>query len=315
MPVNLNAYLLDAYLFCNLSFSSSLRRLSLQRTGLFIYDAAITKCVPNLRSVSCGHNLFFDFAEYGTLVPSDTERRIALLKSLSFVYYLKMSYPMFISPSYETYCLAEDVKSDQYFLDETQFKFNSSICEPMYMHKDYHDDFFLIPLCLRGLQLDHIVLNSEINYIPEVNITFAPNNSFELLDLSYSIFMVNGMNVTAVSVSGLRKLRVLKFRHMNIHTFYMFTLSDAKNLKLIDLSDNRLELMTAQQLSKMFTKPLNIRMFNLSACNIDELNSDFLHQFPRLTYLDLSYNKLSHLSLNLSWLTSRDNLFIDLSFN
>ena len=315
IPINFNTYILDANLFCNLSFSYSLRRWSFQRTGHFVYDAALTKCVPNLRSVSCGHNLFLDIADDGILVPTDIQRQIALAKSVSSIFYIKSSYLMSSLPSSETYCHSDDVTPDQYFVDETQFEFSSPICEPMYMNKDYHNVFFNVPLCLRGLQLDHFALNSEDNYIPPMNIRFSPNNSFELLDLSHSIVMVNGLKINAVSVSGLHKLRVLKLRHMNIHLVYMVTLHHADNLKVIDLSDNRLELMTAQQLSKIFTKPLTIHVFNLSACNIGELTSDFLHQFPRLTYLDLSYNKLSHLSLNLSWLIANDSLFIDLSFN
>ena len=148
-----------------------------------------------------------------------------------------------------------------------------------------------------------------------INIRISPNNSLELLDLSHSIFSIDGVIENAFGISGLKKLRILRLRHMNIRRFYMVTFNHADNLEEIDFSDNRLEQMTAGQLSKMFTKPVNVHKLNLFACNIGELRSDFLQQFPNVTLLDLSYNKLPHLLLNLSWLSSISNLTIDLSFN
>ena len=79
----------------------------------------------------------------------------------------------------------------------------------------------------------------------------------------------------------------------------MVTLNHSENLNDVDLSENCLEDMTGKQLSHMFSKSLNILKLNLSYCGIFTLNSDFLCQFPQIKFLDLSDNKLLHLSLNL----------------
>ena len=149
-----------------------------------------------------------------------------------------------------------------------------------------------------------------------ISITVSPNNSFEILDLSHSTFTNSaGLSINALSINGLNKLRLVKLRHMNIMQINQVTILHADNLEEIDLSGNHFEQMTAKQLSKMLTTPIKVRKFNLSACNIDELHSDFLRQIPYVTLLDLSHNKLPYLSLNLSWLLSINNLTIDFSFN
>ena len=313
---NLNDYIRDiiieANLFCNLSFSSSLRRFSFQRTGHFIYDAAVTKCIPNLRSVSGGHNNIIAVFDDGIEIPVKSMNSV--VKSFTSFHYVKASYLMMLSPTRETQCDADDITFEQYFLDESQLGLSSTICEQGNVDK-INQGYIALPSCLRGIQVDHFVLNSEINYFPPAGIRFSPNNSLELLDLSFTILMVDGINFNAISVSGLHKLRIVKLRHMNIKRIYMLTLNRMDSLQDIDLSDNRFEQMTAKQLSQMVTKPLKVLKLNLSSCNLGELPSDFLRQFPRVTYLDLSFNKLSYLSLNLSWLSSNDSLMIDLSSN
>ena len=202
------------------------------------------------------------------------------------------------TPTYETYCDSDDVYFDSYFLDETQFNTKSMICEPVKLNTQLQK--VVLPTCLRGIQLDHYALNSDINYLPPISVRVAPNNSIEYIDLSHTILMTDGLSVNAFSLKGLHMLRLVKFRRMNFKMFYMVTINDANNFEDFDLSDNRFQLMTAKQFSKMFNRPITIQKLNLSYCNIGELNSNFLDQFPRLTYLDLSHNKLSHLSLNLS---------------
>ena len=313
---NLNDFLRDivfeANLFCNLSFSSSLRRFSIQRIGYFIYDAALTKCIPNLRSVSAGHNSVIAIFDDGFENPVKSMN--SLIKSITSLHYFKASYMMILTPTRETQCDADDITFEQYFLDESQLGLSSTICEQGNVDK-INQGYIVLPSCLRGIQVDHFVLNSEINYFPPVGVRFSPNNSLELLDLSFTILMVDGIYFNAISVSGLNKLRIVKLRHMNIKRIYMLTLNRMDSLQDIDLSDNRFEQMNAKQLSQMVTKPLNVLKLNLSSCNLGELPSDFLRQFPRVTYLDLSFNKLSYLSLNLSWLSSNDSLMIDLSSN
>ena len=312
IPINLDNYLLDANLFCNLSFSSSLRRWSFQRTGHYIYDAALPRCVPNLRSISLGHNSYFDILNDGVYI-SDKKPEKTILNSFKSLYYIKASYLMSSTPTEETQCNADDIIFDRYFIDESQF--DNKPCQPAQIDPISYYQSITLPSCLRSIQLDHYTLNSELNYLSPMSIRFSPNNSLESLDLSNTIIMIDGLSINAVSLSGLHKLRIAKFRHMNIKRMYMLTINQANNLQELDLSDNRLELMTANQLSKILTKSLGIHKLNLSSCNIGELNSDFLLQFPHLKMLDLSYNKLFHLSLNLSYLLTQDHLTIDLSFN
>ena len=309
--INLNYYLLEANLFCNLSFSSSLRRLSFQRTGSYIYDAALTKCIPNLQSISFGHNHVIDVFNNG-LKASDNYK--ALIGSFTSLHYIKASYMMTSTPTRETLCKADDITFEKYFVDESQLGLSSKKCEQGDTDK-VRQGYIVLPSCLRGIQVDHLVLNSEIDYFPPMSVRFSPNNSLELVDFSFTIPMVDGIYLNALSISGLHKLRILKLRHMNIKKICMHTLNQADNLQEVDLSDNHLEQMTGKQLSHIYTKPLNVFKLNLSSCNIAELSSDFLHQFPRVTHLDLSNNKLSCLTLNLSWLTSNDNLVFDLSSN
>ena len=94
----------------------------------------------------------------------------------------------------------------------------------------------------------------------------------------------------------------------------MITFDHTDNLQEIGLSGN-LEQMTGKQLLNMFTKPLSIRKLNLSSGNIIELDTNFLHQFPQLAKFDLTFNKLSQLSLSLSRLTLNDSFVLDVSLN
>ena len=214
----------------------------------------------------------------------------------------------------EIYCDAEDNTFDQYFIDESQFQIQSTVCVGAKV--DFKQGYIKLPSCLRALQIDHLASSlDDSGIIPPVGITFSSNNSLELLDLSNSVYQVDGLFINAVRISGLRKLRVVKFRHMNIKRFYMVSFNQAENLYDIDLSDNRFGQMTGKQLSQMFTKPLNIKKLNLSFCEIITLNDDFLRQFPQITFLDLSNNKLSTLPFNLSWPISNDSLIMDLSYN
>ena len=310
---DINILLLSPNIFCNLSFSSNLRRLSIQQIGALYYEAALTRCLQNLRSVSAGHNLFIDVVEYGRFV-EPFMKLIVVAKSLTPLYYVKGSFILTSTATRLAFCFGDDVTFDDYFIEQNQIDSQTSICEPAKF--DIKRGYVKLPSCLRALQFDHLGQSSEGNgIVPPFNIHIFPNNSLELLDLSHSIFSMDGVTVNAFSISGLKKLRILRLRHMYIKRLYMVTLNHVDNLEEIDLSENRLEQMTAEQLSKMFTKPINVRKLNLSACNIGELHSDFLQQFPNATLLDLSYNKLPHLLLNVSWLSSISHLTINFSFN
>ena len=311
---DINILLLSPDIFCNLSFSSSLRRLSIQQIKALYYEAALTKCLENLRSISMGHNLFMTILEDGRIV-NRTDRPSVILKGLTSLYYVKASYAMTLTATRLAFCFADDIEFDQYFIDENQFTKQYTKCESGDIDTKSH--YIKLPSCLRAFQLDHLALTDENdgNILP-MSIHISPNNSFELFDLSHSTFTISsGLSINALSISGLNKLRFLKLRHMNIMQINQITLLHADNLEEIDISDNHLEQMTAGQLSKMLITPINVRKLNLSACNIGELHSDFLRQVPYVTLLDLSHNKLPNLSLNLSWLLSINNLTIDFSFN
>ena len=310
---DINILFLSPNVFCNLSFSTNLRRLSIQQIGALYYEAALTRCLPNLRSISMAHNLFINVLENGLYVNID-KRIYTVLKQLTSLYFVKASYAMTSTTVRLAFCFADDITFDQFFIDESQFTTRSKKCEAAEI--DIKRGYIKFPSCLQAFQLDHLgqFRESSENFGP-ISIYFCPNNSLELLDLSHSIFLQDGMTFNAISISGLKKLRILRLKHTFIRRVYMVTLNHTDNLEEIDLSDNRLEQMTAEQLSKMFTKPINVRKLNLSACHIGDLRSDFLRQFPNVTLLDLSYNKLPHLLLNLSWLSSISNFTIDFAFN
>ena len=194
-----------------------------------------------------------------------------------------------------------------------KFALNLTTCEPGLFDKYYR--YFILPSCLRNIQFAHYVQNLEFNYVPPFHLKFSPNNNLELIDLSYTMILADGYYFNGITVSGLHKLRALKLKHINGRRLYLTTLHELANLRETHLSKNNLEEMTGTQLPKMYTSSLPIRKIDLSSCNIRELNADFLYQFPRITYLDISRNKLSHLPLNLSWLTSNESITIDLSAN
>ena len=303
--------------FCNLSFSLSLRRLSLQTIGIYKYEVTLLRCLPNLRSFSIGHDLISGFSIEGQDTQINEKMIVnSFLKSFQFLYSFKASFLLTIGFSKTMICNPEDNSFDQYFIDESQFHIQPSMCEyGSYNATSFYIDIKL-PSCLRAVQVDHFgVILSQNQNIPPVSINIASNNNFELLDLSNSIFTFDGLFINVLSITGLINLRSLKFRHMNIKLFHMVTLNHANNLRDIDLSVNRFEKVTGEQMSRMFTKPINIHSLNLSACDIAIINHDFLRQFPRLTLLDFSYNKLLNLSCNLLWLISNDSLIMDFSFN
>ena len=311
--IDRNEFTFNSNIFCNLSFSSSLRRLSIQQVKLLYFEAAMFRCLQNLQSISLGHNMFIDILDDGRLVEQG-ERLSVTFKWSKSLYYIKISSVLTVATTKETYCHAEDNTFDQYFIDENVLQKQSTVCESGSL--DIQHGYIKVPSCLRALQVDHIGLSSDYgNSPPPLGIRVSSNNSLELLDFSYSVFNIDGLFINALTISGLSKLRIVKLRHMNIKRLYMVTLNHAENLYDVDLSDNRFEQMTAKQLSQMFAKPLNIYKLNLSACDIIELNSDFLRQFPQIAFLDLSYNKLSYVSFNFSWLISNVSLIIDLSFN
>ena len=126
--------------------------------------------------------------------------------------------------AFKPYCKSNNITPELYFLQDFEYDFNSSMCEPMQLENPF-TNLVAVPSCLQGFQMDHLVLSSEINYIlPLMNVRISQNNSFKLLDLSYSIFIVDGININMLQISGLYKLRTMKFRHMNIKSRYMFTL-------------------------------------------------------------------------------------------
>ena len=304
---------LNSNIFCNISFAHSLRRLSIQQIGVYNYEASMIRCLPNLRSISMGHNIFNSVLNEGHEVLNQDYLNI-VFQGFKSLYYIKASFLQVVGTTKDTYCYSDDSEFNQYFIDESEFQIQPSACE--HGNFDIRHGYIKLPSCLRVFQLDHFqVSGNEQSNLPPIGINVASNNSLEVIDLSFSVFEIDGLFINGLSFSGLHKLRSLKFRHMNIKRFYMVTLNHADNLKDIDLSDNRFEKMTGEQVSNMFTKPLNIHSLNLSASDLVFMNPDFLRQFPRITLLDLSYNKLSQLSCNLSWLISNNSLTMDFSFN
>ena len=302
---------MDASLFCNLSFSSSLERLSLQRLGFFSIDSAITKCITTLRSLNFGHNI-----PYISDCESDDSCYKSLVAALSSVQFIKASNLMITRPTKDTYCTDDiSLNFDEYFIDEKIFS-NSSDCKSLKdikQNEHVKSQYIQLPPCLRAFQFDYFYRTESVP--PPFKLNFSSNNSLELLDLSDTIWNPNGLALDTIQFNGFYKLRIFRLRNALLSKFHMITIS-TNSLEQIDLSKNRFDQMTKLQLFNMFTRPMaKLQLLNLSASNIYELPSNFLWQFPLLEYLDLSFNKISEMTLNLSLVNLASSFTLNIASN
>ena len=310
------AYRLSERLFCNLSFSSSLERLSLQKLGYFSLDSTVFNCLTKLRSLNFGHNLPHDIV-CGKDRTSDKDCYESILPSLQSIQFIKINSLMIITPTKDTHCGEDDVSFNDYFIDETPF---SNVTDCIGTSKFKHNNMLLsnqvglsLPSCLRGIQVNNLY-RTENSQGP-FKITFSPNNILEFVDFSGTIFNPDGLVLDTIQINGLNKVREIVLQSTLLSRVHMITIG-ANSLELLDLSKNRFDQMTKAQFSNMFTRTMKkLQVLNLSSSNIYELPSNFLRQFPHLSSLDLSFNKISQLTLDLSLLNSTNIFNINVTSN
>ena len=173
-----------------------------------------------------------------------------------------------------------------------------------------------IPLyCVRIFQVQYMTVNSFANGVTNWIVLLNHDNRLEHIDLSYSSVSPRGWSMTNITVLGLNKLEKLILRGANINKIFNINLTDAHSLTIVDLSQNPLETMSDEEFSLMFSQKITARNLNFSSCIINHLPQKFLWQFPYITVLDLSNNKLKDMNFDLSSLNHGDNLTLNLSRN
>ena len=106
------------------------------------------RCLHNIRSILLVHNAFIVILEDG-LIAGLEERIPILLKWSASFYYVKISSIMNLAATKETHCEAEDTSFDEYFIDESQFDIQPTVCEAGYF--DAQIGYIKLPSCLRAL--------------------------------------------------------------------------------------------------------------------------------------------------------------------
>ena len=297
--------------FCSVTFSRSLQRLSLQMVDKFEYDVTSLLCLPNLRSLSIGHNRYFYPLCGNTLCDI-----FAILNRVSYVDFVRLSYLMSYEPIAYGLCYSISDKSmDDYFIDESIV--NSPASNGSSLAGDSTIDMerqFL--RCTRVIGADHITAN--VGYIVRTindDLYFDDTfNRLEMIDFSHGLLAPNGLRYSNGALRGLKKLRRIDLSYLNVIFIHNYTFTDSENIEYFDVSGNIWGDMDANYLSLMLSKPMFMKIVNFSSCSIVELNEDFLWQFPKLRYLDLSNNKLSEMNLNLS-LSFPDVIGLNISKN
>lgn len=312
--------------FCGLVFSQTLRRLSLQRNRVVKYDVDAVNCLPNLNSISMGLNILF-IPMCGTIVPCSPA---PLATSFTSVTYVKLSYLGSQDPNVYTLCTDDDVSIDEYFIDERQYAVyrdansvndsnsvlgNRTSVMPRQLldNSESSSNVNSISPRTRVIVADHVTMNFGELLLSKVH-QFDPGNMIEVIDLSWSNLAARGLRFVNFFVGGLKKLRVAILNNMNLRICANFTLGDAVDLDYLDLSNNPLEDMTAEDFSNAISGTTYAKSVNLSSCNIQELPFDFLKQTPTLKYLDLSGNSFSNLSIDIS-LTTAPSIGLNVSNN
>ena len=310
-------------LFCNASFSKSLRRFSMQRTGAFGLEADLWKCLPNLRIINLSHNAPFYFICKKRYCEVDSAT-----SGISSVDFIQANHLNDLMITQDTFCHVDDVSVNQYFSDEMPIIDNTSSCtnfeslkslsekvnSKMFTMKSGYLVIELTLLCVRMVQMKYLTVNTFAEMAKNCLMKVNPDNHLEIIDFSYSSISPYGWSVRNVTINGLNKLKVIILRGANLNRLVNFSLVDARSLNIIDLSQNQFTNMKTEEYLCMFAEPIVVRNLNLSSCGIKRLPNRFLYQFPNVTALDLSYNKLIDINLNLG-LTYGDSLTLNLSGN
>ena len=303
----------------NLSFSSTLRRISLQGIGKIIYYPPFWTGASNLLSVSFGHNLIIH------CLPINACNFTNAIYNLSHVQHLKLAFLNDIYPEMYPICHMPDITVDEFFEDNTLLEdTTNSNCS---MPSDYSLDLkkcalscylrkgcelLLFPYCLRTLFIDHLVYSQWKTDRKDYTFQVCTNSVEEII-ASNMIMGRDGWSFNKMQINGFRKLRKLDLHSTGLHFFEKITV-DSDQLEHLDLSQNFLADMNKTVLKSCFGNVFPaLKFLNFTHCYLEELPSQFLQKFPNLSILDLSCNRLKNFTVYVKQITS--NLTINITSN
>ena len=307
----------------NLSFSSNLRRLSLQGIGSIIYNPFFWAGVSNLKSVAFGHNLIIPCARN---VDCDYCHSFFIILAISQVQHVNVAFLNDIYPELYLICDKPDITADDIFHDKSTL--NSTVfskCEiPSTLSSDWIHcsktynlkngwSLLLLPYCLRTLFLDHFVF-SQLKYDKREYAFHFCNNSIEEIIAPNIIMGRNGWSFSKMKIRGISRLRKLNLCSSGLRYFQYLDLGNDNQLEYLDLSQNSLTDMNKTVFENSFGNIFPaLKVLNFIHCYIEELPSNFLRKVSNLSILDLSGNRLRNFSLFLNHITS--NLTINITNN
>ena len=309
----------------NLSFSSSLQRLSLQGIGSVIYDPLFWAGVPNLTSAAFGHNLIIPCP------PNIACKNLYALhtKSIPQVRHANLAYLNDVYPELYPICNMPDITADDLFHDKSTLNsLNSTVSSECVVPSTLSSDLnkctntynqqsgwtvIVLPYCLRTLFVAHYVFSrfkrDKKNYALHVC-----NNSIEEIIASNIIMGRNGWSFNKLKIRGISTLRKVVLRSSGLKYFQQLDLGNDNQLEYLDLSQNSFADMNETDLANSFGSIFPaLKVLNFTHCYVEELPSNFLRKVPNLSILDLSSNRLKNFSLDLNHI--KNNLTINITKN
>lgn len=146
-------------------------------------------------------------------------------------------------------------------------------------------------------------------------ITKLFNNIFKILDIKFDLSLLSFQNNTIKLDNGefsqMKKLRTLELNNNNEGVNLNKILSGLEHLDEVFI--NNPKKLTIEQIFVFLSNLSNLRMINLSYCQINELNGRLFANKPNLTHLNLSINYIELKNDSFEYLTKLKEL--DLSCN
>lgn len=162
---------------------------------------------------------------------------------------------------------------------------------------------------LHYLDLSNTVLE-EIR-VQSVDLMFVQSSGLKRCTISGGIIQLNASNNALEAVNLVDKYLV---RHIDLHDNQLKTLDDfvgMVNLQTLDVSYNQLVSLRTSQSPTCLPLPSLIQL-NAAHNHLVNITLDDLLQLPKLTTLDLSFNKLMHLGAEIfEPLISLEKLYIE----
>ena len=278
-----------------LSFSFSLRRISLQGIAPIIYDPFFWYGASNLSSVAFGNNLLIH------CVPTKACESLRWgLITMQYIQHVKLNFLNDINPQYPI-CDMPDTTVDEIFEDTTALpKTTYSSCVVLLkrnkeLNQCYWDCyaktgrqklFVVFPYCLRTLNIDHLVNSRWYGNRIDYWLCVCGNNIIEEIIASNIVMARDGWSFRNMTVSGLHKFRKLDLHSSGLKYFEQISFDNSSQLEFLDLSQNFFADMNVTVLQSCFGNSFPaLKLLNLSHCYLKQLPSTFLANFPTLNIM------------------------------